>query len=523
VFSYLKKLGKKLKAPPHATAAEKAPLSKSLEENIDAMLAVFGEDNDFVVRKFEVSAMGGASAALFFIDGLVGSDCITQTVLRPLMTNGNSQNPETNPFSTLEELGRALLLSGEVEAGRSLEGALVACLSGDTVLMAEGFAEYVCINTKGFEKRAISEPQTETVVRGPREGFTEVLRTNSSLIRRRLKTSHLRMDMMKVGQKTHTVMCLCYLDNVADPKLIAEVKARLKTIDTDAILSSGYVEEFIEDAPSSIFQTINYTEKPDIVAAKLLEGRCALIIDGAPFVLTMPMLFIENFQSPEDYSTRPYIASFLRLIRAAAFFISLVAPAMYVALTSFHQELIPTTLLFTIAASSEGTPFSSVIETAIMLLTFEIMKEAGIRLPKPIGQAVSIVGALVMGQAAIQAGLVGAPVVIVIAFTAVSGFLIPNISDVISILRWYLLLLASIIGGFGIVLGLLTLLFHLAALRSFGALYLYPYAPYDADGMKDSLVRLPIWKMRKRPGAFNVQDEIRQNAKKPSFGKDGNL
>ena len=256
------------------------------------------------------------------------------------------------------------------------------------------------------------------------------------------------------------------------------------------------------------------------MVAKLLEGRCALIIDGTPFVLTMPMLFVESFQSPEDYAVRPYIAMFLRVIRVIAFFISLTAPALYVAMTLFHQELIPTTLLFTIAASSEGIPFNSVVETSLMLLTFEILKEAGIRLPKPVGQAISIVGALVMGQAAIEAGIAGAPVVIVIAFTAVAGFLVPNLSDAVTILRWYLLVLSALLGGYGITLGLMTILIHLAAIESFGAVYLYPFSPLNVGDMKDGILRAPLWSLRTRPGVLRPLDRVRQRMQKPHFGQD---
>ena len=497
-------------------------LAPSLQTNIAAMRALFRDDNDFVVRQFEIPAGGGVAGALLFIDGLVQSDTINRAVLQPLLLEIRRVDDRENlHFQSLLQLGHTFLLAGELGSGTSYAAACDACLSGDAVLMVEGFAEFVFIGAKGFERRSITEPQTETVVRGPREGFTEVLRTNTALLRRKLKTPHLRMELMQIGKQTKTSVCLSYIDNIANPALMKEVKKRLHTIDTDAILNSGYIEEFIEDSPRSLFQTIYHTEKPDIVAAKLLEGRCALIIDGTPFVLTMPMLFTECLQSPEDYAVRPCVATFLRIMRSVAFFLSLTFPAIYIALTSFHQELIPTTLLFTIAASSESVPFNSVVETAIMLLTFEIMKDAGVRLPRAIGQTVSIVGALVMGQAAIQAGLVGAPVVIVVAFTAVASFLSPGFSDAISLLRWYFWFLASVMGGFGITLGLMTVLIHLAAMESFGAPYLYPLSPLSRADAKDSIVRVPMWKMRTRPAVLRPQNIVRQNMAPPEFGQDG--
>jgi len=328
----------------------------------------------------------------------------------------------------------------------------------------------------------------------------------------------LRMEHLVLGVRTRTRVCVAYLDKLANPALIEEVRQRLRTIHTDAILNSGYIEEYIEDAPLSLFPTVGHTEKPDIVAAKLLEGRVAVLIDGTPFVLTMPLLFIESFQTSEDYAVRPLFALAPRVIRMFSFFISLTAPALYVALSTYHQELIPMPLLFTMAAASDGLPFPAAVEAAIMLAAFEFIKEAGIRLPKPVGQAISIVGALVMGQAAIQAGIVGAPVVIVTALTAVTGYTSPFVSDVLAILRWYLLILAAVLGGFGITLGLLTLLIYLASIQSFGADYLAPLAPFQApDALRDTLYRAPLWDMRTRPAALKPLDMVRQKMTRPRF------
>ena len=507
----------------HPNKPEPATISNSLPENIETFKALFHEDRDFVVREFDIIITNRRRAALFFVDGLVDIAAINESILKPLMLESRKlDNHNSIVFESISDISNAFLISGEVKSSAIIDDVIISCLMGDAVLMVDDFSEFIIINTKGFEKRAVTEPQTETVVRGPREGFTEVLRINTSLIRRRLKTPNLRMEMLEIGERTRTSVCLAYIDNIANPDLVAEVRKRLKTIDTDAILNSGYIEEYIEDAPLSLFQTIYYSEKPDIVAAKLLEGRCAVIIDGTPFVLTMPMLFIECFQSPEDFAMRPFMAIFLRAVRVFSFFLTLVAPSMYIALTSFHQELIPTALLFTIAASSEGIPFNSVVETAIMLLTFEILKEAGVRLPKPIGQAVSIVGALVMGQAAIQAGIVGAPVVIVIAFTAVAGFLVPNASESISLLRWLLLILSGLMGAYGIVLGLIAIFIHLSSIESFGSAYLYPFSPFNWTDMKDGIIRMPLWKMRTRPAILRPQDETRQNMSKPEFGQGKN-
>ena len=482
--------------------------TKSLANNIKTIRAKFKTDNDLVIREFTIAA-GGLKASLVYIDGLAGAKAVFDSVLNPLMIESRKLT-ETVEIKSIGDILDKLLTAGEASTGDTIERLFEVMLDGDSALLVDGFAEFAYVNSRDFEKRGVTEPQTETVVRGPREGFTEVLRVNTSLLRRKIKNPHLRMDMLTIGRRTKTFVCMSYLDNLANPETVAEIRRRLEGIDTDAILSSGYIEEFIEDTPYSVFPTINYTEKPDVAAAQILEGRVAVIIDGTPFVLTLPMLFIECFQSPEDYTARFMYATFMRILRILSFIISLVAPAVYVALVTFHQELIPTPLLFTIAAAEEGLPFPSCVETAIMLLTFEIMREAGVRLPNPIGQTVSIVGALVMGQAAIAAGIVGAPVVIIIAFTAVASFLSPALSDTSALLRWIFLALATVTGGFGIAVGLMVMIIHLASLESFGVLYLYPLSPFEKGGLRDSVIRSRIWKQRRRPAALHPQDDVRQ-------------
>jgi spore germination protein KA len=353
------------------------------------------------------------------------------------------------------------------------------------------------------------------VVRGPREGFTENLRTNTALIRRKIRNKELRVDQMTVGRKTQTDVCLMYLSGVADPKAVEMVKYRIGLLDVDSILESGYIEEYIEDAPFSPFPTVGYSEKPDVVAARILEGRIAIVVDGTPFVLTAPMLFIESFQSAEDYYTRPLYASVIRMMRFVAYFITVFAPAVYIALTTFHQELIPTILLFTIASAREGTPFPAFIEGLIMVFAFEILREAGIRLPSPVGQAISIVGALIMGDAAVAAGLVGAPMVITVAITAVAGFLVPNQNESGSILRVVMMVLAAVAGGYGIAMGFLAVLIHLASLTSFGVPY-FEGVTWTSD-LQDSVVRMPLWSMVKRPQNIARGDTTRRRFFVPPF------
>ena len=509
---------KKTKTEASAEAEEVNPekLSKSMNENLNELIKVFGDNCDFVVREFNFGKGAQFKGAIMFFDGLVNLTMINDNVIKPLMYDSRFvRSDDTGTLESLEELRDKLVSVGDLKTVESISGVIDACLSGNAVLLVDGFYKALDISAKGWDKRAISEPDTETVVRGPREGFIENLRTNTALIRRKLRSPQLKIRSIKIGDRTNTQVNIIYIDGIANPELIAEIERRLRNINTDAILSAGNIEQYIEDSPSSVFQTIRYSEKPDTIAGKMLEGRAAIIIDGTPFVLSLPMLFVENFQSSEDYAVRTSYATAMRILRFIAFFISLFGPALYVSLATYHQELIPTSLLITMAASSESLPFPAALEAFVMMLSFEILKEAGVRMPRPIGQAISIVGALVMGEAAVSAGLVGAPIVIVIAITAVASFAIPFASDAVSLLKWVLLVLAATMGSFGITLGALAIVIHLASLRSFGTEYLAPFAPFQTSDLKDTLTRAPLWAMRTRPRAMKPRDLVRQNFKIP--------
>ncbi len=495
-------------------------LSQDLDQNLTAIKAEFRGSVDLVVRSFSFGGEGNGAlrAGLIYLDGMSNLIMINDAIIRPLMYDLHlSPETETADLSSLDKIRERLLAVSEVTPVCTYDEVTQACLSGNAALLVEGFSKALSIGVKGWEKRAVSEPTSETALRAPREGFTENLRTNTSMIRRMIKDPALKIHDMVIGARTHTQINLLYIDGLASPALIQEVERRLNKINTDAILAAGYVEQYIEDSPMTVFPTIWSSEKPDAVAGKLLEGRVAVAVDGAPFVMTMPMLFIENFQSSEDYIARPHYATVMRVLRLISFFICLFAPALYIALSTYHQELIPTTLLFSMAAASEGTPFPAAVEMGVMMLIFSILREAGIRMPRPVGQTISIVGALVMGEAAIQAGIVGAPVVIVVAITAVASFSIPFITDAIMILSWFLLVLATTMGSFGITIGGFMILVHLTALRSFGSCYMAPMAPLQKADLKDTAVRAPLWAMRNRPNAIKPRDLKRQNFQIPYY------
>lgn len=486
-------------------------LSVSLKYNMDTLKKILGSSNDIIYREFSFGSKMQINAAVIFLEGMTEKATINELIIKPFMYDSRLYNLESELESgDLSTIKNSMISVGNVRQVKSINEIIDGCLSGDTIFLIDGSKEVLIIHSKGWETRGVEEPKTEAVVRGPREGFCETMATNMTLLRRKIRNPNLTFETMQIGTQTRTNVSIVYLKGVVNPKLIKEIKERLNRINTDAILESGYIEQFIEDAPYSIFPTVGNSEKPDTAAAKILEGRVAILVDGTPFVLTMPMLFIEGFQNAEDYYSRTYFASLLRILRFVCFFISVFAPATYVILSTFHQELIPTTLLFTMAASREGVPFPAVMEAGLMIITFEILREAGVRLPRAVGQAVSIVGALVVGEAAVSAGLVGGLLVIVVSLTAVSSFVIPVYTDVISILRIMFLILGGVLGIFGVGIGMLVILVHIVSLRSFGTPYFAPLAPLSTEDLKDTFIRTHLWSMFTRPRTIGWHNLKRQ-------------
>jgi spore germination protein KA len=375
-----------------------------------------------------------------------------------------------------------------------------AVLTGDTVILLNGSSKIFIGNTKKLQSRAVTEPTSQTVVRGPKDSFTENLRTNTSLIRARIQDSNLRLDSMKIGSVTQTDIGIMYIQGNADERIVEEIKERLKEIKVDGVLESNYIEEFIRDDRTTIFPLLLNTERPDAVVGNLLEGRIAIIVQGTPFVLIAPAIFSQFFQSPEDYYQNYYISSFLRILRFGSFFLSMYASAIYLALITHHQGLIPNTLMVSLMAQRERVPFPAIVEMIVMELAFEMLREAGIRMPRAIGPAVSIVGALILGQAAVEAGFVSAAVVIIVAISAISNFTLPSTSIVNAArgFRFILILISAFIGLYGILLMTLCIWLHISSLRSFGIPYFSPFAPFDFKEQKDTLVRFSLPSLLKK-------------------------
>ena len=490
---------------------EQRPVDSSLQKNKQVLQQVFNNCIDVKFREFELGTAPPVNLMIVYMDGMVSTtDIHVSTLNRLMLLNGLME--EITPGDTLNLIKNKLLPLAEIKEESDLIKIVDGILAGETVLFIDGERNALLLGAKGWETRAVAEPESEPVVRGPREGFTEKLLTNIVLVRRRIKSSRLKVELTQVGALSKTEIAIMYIEGITNSKVVEEVKKRLERIKTDAILETGYIEEYIQDEWKTPFPTILSTERPDRVAGHLLEGHVVLLVDTTPFALIMPVTFFHFLFAAEDYYASYQVSTFIRLLRLAAVNISLLLPSAYIAVVTFHQEMIPTPLLISIAAAREGVPFPAFVEAFIMEATFELLREAGVRLPRQVGQAISIVGALVIGQAAVSAGLISPAMVIVVALTAIASFSIPNYSGAISlrILRFPIMMLAASLGLFGIMAGLMGLLIHLCSLRSFGVPYISPIAPMVRGDLKDFILRAPRWAMFTRPRMIGYKEPQRQ-------------
>lgn len=482
-------------------------LSPNLEGNLVAIKRELGASPDLVIRSLTLGPKPGTAGALLFIDGLVDKQVVNRDLLPPLLNEAWEKGK--SPADLLDYIGQYVPV-GDIQKETKFAPVVEALLEGDTILLLDGWAEALLFSTQGWEKRGIHEPEAERIILGPHDGFTENIRTNTALLRRRITDPGLHFEEMRIGRRTRTTVAIAYLKGVVNEKFVEEARTRLKRVNIDMILDANYLNEYISDAPFSLFPMIAFTERPDVAAARILEGRVAILVDGTPVVNTAPTLLVECFQSPDDYNFPFFYATVVRWFRYISFFVAALGPALFVALGSYHQELIPTSLLITLKAATEGTPFPLAVEAIMMGLVFEILREAGVRLASPVGQTISIVGALVIGEATVSAGLVGAPTIIVIAMTAIASFVVPDLLEAGVYFRLVFTLLAGVLGAYGILVGLLFTLLHLSSLRSFGIPYLSPLAPVSPGDFKDVLVRVPIWAMETRPRLISWPWQQRQ-------------
>ncbi|MDR0267098.1 MAG: spore germination protein [Paenibacillus sp.] len=492
---------------------EKLSITTSLDQNIQTIKDIFKDCSDIIFRTIEIAP--DIKAFITYVEGVVTSEELQSHMLEPIIEAYvrmlNTDPVERIEASKLEPIENTRVSLSQVKCSSQWVDVVEDIMNSSVAVFVDGLSKVYLFNIKGGIRRSVAEPETESLIRGPREGFTEMLRTNTAMVRFKIKTPNLKMYSMVIGTETKTDIVVSYIEGLADPKMVNDVKKRLKDIKIDGILESGYIEELIEDHPYSPFPQMQYTERPDSVAAQLLEGRCAIFVDGTPFVLVVPVTFFQLMQAGEDYYERFFISNFIRWIRYFFLMVALFLPALYIAVTTYHQDMLPTKLLLSIAAAREAIPFPALVEALMMEISFEALREAGIRLPKSVGQAVSILGALVIGQAAVQAGIVSAPMVIIVSLTGIASFTIPHYSLAITIrlLRFPLMLLAGVLGLFGILLGITWVLVHVTQLTSFGVPYMSGVSPFYGTDHKDIFSRAPWWKMKERPAWLSKHNQVR--------------
>lgn len=472
--------------------------SNKLNEVVEDFDKIFYHDDTFKKRPFSTQSPNKINFCAFFIDGMVNSEIINDNIVRPMI----KWQPEVSSYP-MKYIHENVIEIGESSLCDDKSQILEALMAGNTIVFMDGSSQAIIADTKGFPQRSIEQPEAEMHLKGSKDGFGETLITNLALLRRHLQNDKLKFEFISIGEKTNTKVCLAYLDGTSDKNVLQEARKRLSEIKIDGIFNCNYIQECIKDSKYSIYKTTGTTEKPDILAAKLLEGRIGIMMDGSPEVLTVPYLMIESFQSPDDYYSNFYRASISRLVRIIGFVLSIITPAVYIALITMHRELLPTYLLLTVTSARQGVPFPTVLETLILLFCFNILQEAGSRIPSNVGTSLSIVGALVLGQAAVEARFVSAPVVIIVAFAGATSLMVPKLMNVMFVTRLFLILMASTFGIFGIIIGGAIILLHVSTLKSFGVPCVAEYT--EGYSNEDLFVRFP-WTKIKKDGRFVAKD-----------------
>ncbi len=469
---------------------EKFPVVSSLEENISSIENILGKTSDLLMNPFFIN---GVPCSLLCFEGLVSTQTITNLMLVPL-TELNGSGPDS-PDKLFEHIRDNMLMT--IDRGMSAEyGDLIRRLmSGFAVLLIDGISTAIAFGVQGYETRSISEPSSEGNIRGSHEGFVETVRTNMSLVRRRIKSPLLRFELFPVTKTSHVDVIISYMADRVPMKLVKKIRRQLEELPLESILGSGYVEPFLNKTKRTVFSGISVTERPDVFCAKLLEGRIGLLIEGTPFAIIVPSLFIENFQTLDDYNFRPFYACLIRWIRYTAFFLAVFLPALYAAIVTFHPELFNHTLLLTLAAAEQTAPLPLAVEAFIVLVFYEIIREAGVRLPKSVGGAVSIVGGLIIGDAAVSAGIISNPLLLVCAISVTASFVVPSLDQPITMLRFAAIIAGGICGIYGISLLAAVVLVNICAAENYGAPVMSPVSPFTPAAMRDVLTRIGFPKM----------------------------
>lgn len=461
-----------------------------LSDNLKKIKEIAGGTSDLLINEINIC---GINSVLMSCEGMVSTSMVTELILHPIM---NLKLDDPSPAELLTHIDNKMLLSLDRPTAYNYDDFFRLLNSGFVMLAVEGQDRILAFGVQGYDKRSVSEPLGENNITGSQDAFTETVRSNMSLIRRRMKTPLLVQKLFIAGEKSQTDICVCYMSDRVPQPLVDKIMSSIENTELESVLSTGYVIPFIETDKKRLFSSIGRTERPDVLCSKLIEGRIAVLIDGTPYALIVPKLFSDDFQTVDDYNFKPYFGTFIRWIKYAAFLISLLLPSVYVAIAMHHPELLNSTLLLILAESEKNAPFSIITETVGVLIMYEIIKEAGLRLPKAFGGAVSIVGGLIIGDAAVTSGLISTPLLTVAAFSVISGFIIPELSQPITVLRIIFIICGGIWGLFGISLAGAAVLFNMCATASYDYPYTAPISPFKKKTMGDIAIRESFKKMQ---------------------------
>lgn len=472
-------------------------ISGKLEKDVNALKKILPAED---ILTFDFVSSEGLSFTAIFADPITDKELLGEQVVRPLL------NYDGKP--TAEEVGKRIT-SPERRTQKELNKLAEEILTGNPVLLWEGMDEAIIVGTKKVFVRSIAEPSTDVAVKGPREGFIEDIKINTSLVRRRLKSPELKIEMLNVGRRSNTFVAICYLDGTSVQQTVKEIKQKLGEIDIDVIPDSSYLTHFLVSRPYSLLKQIGTTEKPDIFCAKIAEGRVGILVDGSPIALTAPYVLLEDFQSSEDYFVPAYRATFTRILRLLSVIVAVYLPAFYVSAQLFKLQLFPMRLLLTIAGAIQDIPFSPSLEMLLVLFVLEVLNEASIRMPKYVGMALSIVGALVLGETAVSAGFVSTPAIIIIAFSGIGLYAVPNLIEITSVLRLVMLLIAGSVGTYGIILASAFVLLYIVTTENFGTPVLAPFSPMIGRDLRDSLIKYNLGSLPTRPRTIGSKNKTR--------------
>ena len=474
------------------------PVDISLDRNLWNIKVYTAGSSDIITKTGMVC---GNRIAVLTCEGMTGTDTLAELIYGKL--NDLANREIMPPESLMSCLFEVYMMSAEQLNLTNLGDMVLKMQSGFAIILVDGCTRAIGIGIQGYKSRGIDEPSSELNVRGSREGFVEVIRTNMSMIRRRIKSPTLVFELQTLGDRSNTDVCLCYISDKVSPELLQNIKQRLKSVKLNTILESGYIQPYLEGDGGWFFSECGTCERPDTFAAKLYEGRVGILVDGTPFALVVPHLFIESFQTLDDYTQKPFYAFFIRFVRLTAYFITLFLPGAYVAIASYNPEMLPSALILNLAAAEQTAPFSLMVECLFIHFMYEILREAGIRLPRPIGHAIGVVGGLVIGDITVSAGLVGAPMVLVVALSGLCSFVVPTMYEKTVVLRFFYIIAGGVFGLYGLLIMAGAVVIKMCSLNTYGIPYMAPISPFSPRAMRDMLVRAGWKKMAK--GDVTVQ------------------